>query len=415
MSISKRTFGAAALAAVAAVGYGDDAVIADGAGREVDGTSAIVQCALDLSDVWDKRSFNSEKILWSSLGWEDAAEAEGGKTVTLQLVSSSGDDPQTLASGLKGHRQTYVWTPDGVANIVYDLQHIVVGGSPLETLNAFFSFENASRVAPSVADVRAAIGSDDGTGWDFGIANDAENWWDLAGGPGEGIEAPEGASVFTFTVNGRGTFSFDYALVGGVWAVKVDGVEVRTMDAAADWTGAELPMDERFVTHVIEFATDLSGGGSAAIKNVCWVDVDDRFGGGQGGDAVVDLREGVLVVKRSDELMPFAWSSTNFTGNALVKNTGFISIDPQCVASVRVVQVTGAGEDVSQWTTEVAGTETTLVAERQGEGTVKWKHVKPAVWKAELVIAPPAGEPYRETRILDLRNYAGPGLVLFVM
>ena len=77
--------------------------------------------------------------------------------------------------------------------------------------------------------------------------------------------------------------------------------------------------------------------------------------------------------------------------------------------------MTGAGDDVSQWTMEIADTETTLVAEQQGEGTVKWKHVKPGVWKAELVIKPPAGEAYRETRILDLRNYSGPGLVLFVM
>ena len=174
-------------------------------------------------------------------------------------------------------------------------------------------------------------------------------------------------------------------------------------------------MDERFVTHVIEFVTELSGGNSAALKNVRWVDMDNRFGGGESGDCAVELREGVLVVRRANELMPFTWSSTNFTGNALVKNTGFISIDPQSVVSVRVVQVTGEGDDLSQWTTEVAGTEKTLVAEQQGEGTVKWKHVKPGVWKADLVIKTNGSETYRETRILDLRNYAGPGLVLFVM
>ena len=412
MNIIRRTIGAIALTAVAAVGYGDD-VVAD-AEEEIVGAGAIAWGELDLSEVWDKRNRNVEPILWSSLGWDDAAEAAGGKTVTLQLIPQSDGDPQTLASGLTGHRQTFGWKPSGVTKQVYNIRHIVVGGSPLETLDAYFSFEHYDHVLPSEQDVRAAIRSDDGTGWDFGIANDAENWWDLAGGPGEGIAAPEGASTLTFTVDGRGTFLFDYALEGGAWKVKVDGVEVRTLDAAADWTGAELPMDERLVTHVIEFETELSGGDSAALKNVRWVDADDCFGGGRAGAGAADLREGVLVVRRANELMPFAWSSTNFTGNALVKNTGFVTIDPASLASVRVVQVTGEGDDVSQWTTEVAGTATTLVAEKQGEGRVRWKGIQPGVWKAELAIETNGSETYRETRILDLRKYSAQGLVFFL-
>lgn len=416
MNTIKRTIGAVALAVVTALGYGDDTVGAYGTEREVVDTSPIVQCALDLSDVWDKRNINNEPILWSSLGWEDIAEEEGGKTVTLELVPFKEGDPQTLANGLKGHRQTHVWTPPtAVTKQVYNLKHIVVDGSSLETdLNAYFSFENYDHVAPDEADVRAAIRSDNGTGWAFGIANDAENWWNLAGGPGEGIVAPQGESVFAFTVDGRGTFFFDYELAGGTWTVKVDGVEVRTMEAAADWTGAKFSMDERFVAHVIELVTDLSGSDIAALRNVRWVDGDDRFGRGQGGIGAVDLREGALVARRRSDLMPFAWSSTNFTGNALLKDTGFISIDPQSVASVRVVQVTGEGDDISQWTAEVAGTEKTLVSERQGESTVKWKGAKPGVWKAELVIKTDGSETYRETRILDLRKYIGPGLIISV-
>ena len=407
MNIIRRTIGAIALTAVAAVGYGDD-VVAD-AEEEIVGAGAIAQGALDLSDVWNKRIANAESILWSSLGWEDVAEEESGKTVTLQLIPRQEGETQTLGSGLTGHRQTYVWTPGKVTKQVYNIRHVVVGGSPMETdLNAYFSFEITEQ------DVRAAIRFGDGTGWDFGIANDAENGWDLAGGTGEGIAAPEGASTLTFTVDGHGAFLFDYALEGGAWKVKVDGVEVRTLDAAADWTGAELPMDERLVTHVIEFETELSGGDSAALKNVRWVDADDCFGGGRAGAGAADLREGVLVVRRANELMPFAWSSTNFTGNALVKNTGFVTIDPASLASVRVVQVTGEGDDVSQWTTEVAGTATTLVAEKQGEGRVRWKGIQPGVWKAELAIETNGSETYRETRILDLRKYSAQGLVFFL-
>ena len=414
MNMLKRTVGAVVLVTVAAVGYGDDAVVGGDAGREVDGAGAIVQCALDLSAVWDKGDLGSESILWSSLGWEDVAEEESGKTVTLQLVPLSAGDPQTLASGLKGHRQTQVWTPSGVSKQTYAVRHVIVGGSPLEKdLNAYFSFENM-HLMPSDAQVRDAIRSDDGTGLDFGIANDVENWWTLAGGTGEGIVAPQGESAFTITVGGHGTFFFDYALEGGTWTVKVDGTVVRTMDAAAGWRGVELPMDKRLVTHVIEFVTELSGGDLAALKNARWVDADDRFGGGRSGECAADLREGALVVRRAKELMPFTWSSTNFTGNALVKDTGFISIDPQSVASVRVVRVTGEGDDISQWTTEVMGTEKVLVAERQGEGAVEWKHVKPGVWKAELVITTGGSETYRETRIFDLREYAGPGFAIFV-
>ena len=411
----KRTIAAVAVAAVAAVGYGDDAVVCDGAEMEVDGAGASAQGALDLSEAWDKRNVSDEPILWSSLGWEDEAEPEGGKTVTLRLIPLSTGEEQTLASGLTGHRQTSYWSPGEVSKQVYNIRHVVVGGSPLEELNAYFSFEHYDDVPPSEADVRAAIRSGDGTGWDFGIVNDPDNWWSLAGGPGEGIEAPPGESALTFTVDGHGTFAFDYALEGGQWTVRVDGVEVRTLDAAADWAGVELPMDERLVTHVIEFETELSDGDVAALKNVRWVDTDDCFGDGRAGDGAADLREGVLVVRRSNELMPFTWSSTNFTGNALLKDTGFISIDPQSVASVRVVQVTGEGDDVSQWTAEVAGTEMTLVAERQGEGAVKWRGAKAGVWKAEFTVGTDGGEACRETRILDLRNYIGPGVVLFVM
>ena len=413
MNVIKSTIGVVVLATVTAVGYGEGTAVVAGAGREVDGTGAIAQGEIDLSEVWDKRIVNDEPILWSSLGWEHVAEPESGKAVTLQLIPGIGSS-QTLASGLKGHRRTYLWTPGEVTEKVYNIRHSIAG-DPLETLNAYFSFENCDQGAPSAADVHAAIRSDGVVGLEYCIANDAANWWALIGEPGEGIAAPKGVSSFKITVEGSGCFRFDYTLAGGAWTVKVDGVVVRTMDVAADWTGVEVPVNGALVAHVIEFATELSEGDSAALKNVCWVDTDDRFGGGQCSAGATDLREGVLAVRRPNDLMPFTWSSTNFTGVIEIGLGETRRIDPQSVASVRVVQVTGAGDDVSQWATEVEGTETTLVPKQQGEGTVEWRRVKPAVWKAELVIAPPAGEPYRETRILDLRNYAGPGLVLFVM
>ena len=76
--------------------------------------------------------------------------------------------------------------------------------------------------------------------------------------------------------------------------------------------------------------------------------------------------------------------------------------------------MTGAGDDVSQWATEVADTAKTLVAEKQGEGAVKWKGVQQGVWKAEFIISADGSEAHRETRILDLRKYSGQGLVFFL-
>ena len=188
MNISKRTIGAVALAAAAVVGYGDDDIIVDGVEEEVEGTGAIVQCALDLSDVWDKRDVKDEPILWSSLGWEDAAEEESGKTVTLRLIPRSAGEALTLMEAQTGFRQTFTWTPGEVTKQVYNIRHVVGNGSPLEKdLNAYFSFEHYDHVAPSEADVRAAIRSDDGTGWNFGIVNDLKNWWNLAAARARGV------------------------------------------------------------------------------------------------------------------------------------------------------------------------------------------------------------------------------------
>ena len=376
----------------------------------------IVQKALDLSDVWDKRDLDCEPILWSSLGWADVAEEDGGKTVTLRLVQLSDGAEQILGSGLKGHRQVTNWTPREVKKQIYNIRHIVVGGSSLETdLNAYFTFDNYEHLAPKEADVRAAIRSVDGTGWNFGIANDAENWWTLAGSQGEGIKAPSGTSKFTFTVNGRGAFKFDYVLDGVTWTVKVDGRQVGQLDAASVPTSVELSLNGSGGVHTIEFITVLSDGASfASVRNVRWDDADYRVGLGKSGACPVDLREGMLVVQRAAELMPFTWSSTNFTGSALVKGVGYVQIDPASVASVRVVRVTGEGEDVACWTTEVADTEKLLVAEKPGESTVKWRGVRRGVWKAELAISTGGAVVHAETRVLDLRCYDGPGLMLIL-
>ena len=68
MYVIRRTIGAVALAAVAAVGYGDDAVVFNGAERTVDGTGAIAQGALDLGEVWTVASFVPIDVPYSAVG-----------------------------------------------------------------------------------------------------------------------------------------------------------------------------------------------------------------------------------------------------------------------------------------------------------------------------------------------------------
>ena len=405
MSIG-RGIGIVALALCAGFGRAED--------RVVEGTGAFVQVPLDLSEVWGVIPGNDMlPILWSSLGWGDVAEPESGKSVTLEIVrQTTGGEATILASGLKGFRQTYGWSLRGVTDQSFGFRHVVIGGSPLETpMNASFSIEKGLIL------LREALRPDDGSGWDYTFAIDEINGWEPIDGPGEGIKASAGTSSFAFVVGGRGTFLFDYALGGGSWTITVDGAPVQeTPGAASDWSPFQFAIDASGrSSHTIVFTATLSGDDDFAwIRNVRWRDADWRTGAGAGSGAAVDLREGVLVAYRADELMPFAWSSTNFTGNALVEGRGFVAIDPQSVASVRVVQVTGAGDDVSQWTTEVSDTEKTLVAEKQGEKTVKWKGVQPGVWKADLVITTGGDEAYRETRILDLRDYTPPGLLFFL-
>ena len=373
-----------------------------------------MQCSLDLSDIWDKRNLNPEPIRWSSLGWDDAAEAESGKAVTLKFKPLPAGEEQTLMEPQAGFNQTFVWMPGEVSKQVYNIKHVITGGSPLEAdLNAYFSFEHYDHIAPSEVDVRAAIVAGDGI--TYGFMNDPDNWWELIGGAGEGIEAPMGTSEFVFTVDGHGTFDFDYTLGGCTWTVWVDGVQVKTLGEAADWTTFALSI-EGMRAHTVVFSTDLSAGSDfAMLKNVRWVDEDWRSRVGQSDDVSVDLRTNeVLVVKRKKDLLPFAWSSTNFTGVIEIGPSETRLIDPASIARVRVVKVTGSGDDLSQWTTEDAKTEKVLISKKAGEGTVKWFGVKPGVWKAEFTILTGEDQVFIQRRILDLRNYVGPGFAVFV-
>lgn len=383
--------------------------------KVTDGTGDFVQGPLDLSDVWDKSDTKPEPIVWSSLGWDAEAEAESGKTVALQLEQVQSGEAVVLEDNLVGHCQTYTWTPQSISKQIYVLRHVVSKGSPMEMLTACFSFENYENLPPTELDVRLAIRPADRFGCAYGITNDEENWWGLIGGPDDGIAAPPGTSEFLFTLDGNGTLSFDYALGDGIWTVFVDDVQVRTLDPAADWEALALACDGG-ESHTVRFVTVLSDASAFAyLQNVRWTEEDWRSAAGASDETAVDLRTNAVRVIHRGDLLPFSYSPTNFTGDVWIKSTGFTKIADGSVASVRVVQVTGEGDDVSQWTTEVAPSEQILVSETDDEGRIVWKTgITPAVWKAEFTIKTSGSVVHTETSILDLRKYRGNGMLIFL-
>ena len=402
MSIVKTAIVAVPLVTAAAGGYGDDGVV---------GAGAAVQCALDLSEKFVVTSFSPMDVPYSAVGWGIEENGADGWSVTLELTPVGEVVSSVVASGLAG-RGTNSWDTGNLRNGDYVLRHSVRKNGveePIETLEAHLVFDrSAARPLETLAEVADAVFPDAGRPCAVTAMGGVN--WTAVGLAGDGIAGPaSGTATLTFEADGIGTFAFEYLCAAGeTLTVAVDDGEPQTLAAAEGWTEARFAFGDACAHAVVVSAA----GAGTAVRGVRWD--DGSASDGRVGVGAVDLREGVLVVRRERELMPFAWSSTNFTGNAFEKDAGFVSIDPQSVASVRVVQVTGAGDDVSQWATEVAGTSKTLVSERQGEDAVKWKGAKPGVWKAELVLEAGGSETYRETRILDLRKYTGQGLVILV-
>ena len=123
---------------------------------------------------------------------------------------------------------------------------------------------------------------------------------------------------------------------------------------------------------------------------------------GARSDVRVDLQEGeVRTPQKLAWVLPFVYSPTNFIGD--VAGTS---------SRVSIVKLTGEDPDVTTWTDEVAGTARVLKREDSGEGAVVW-HAKKGVWRADFVIS--GGEnPVTQSKIFDLRNASGTGLVFML-
>lgn len=349
-------------------------------------------CELDLSPCWEKAFAQDEDILWSSLGWGDVADAPNGKSVTLQLVPQSTGQVQPLTvEPLVGHRQIFVWSPGDVTKQLYTVRHVVNNGTVVETLNAYFSYRNGA--APSEAEMKYAVKLPDGQPQHYTIRSDLSAPWFLIGGAGDGIQVSDGEGNCLVTVSGFGKLTFDYALDGGACTVSIDGGEPVALAEAANWTDGEFAISG-LGQHTILFSVAAGEDGFARIKGVMWADFDRRTDGIGVRGVQMDLREGVRVIRSRDELLPFVYSSTNFTGLA--------EADGQSVARITVVGLEGEGDALEEWE-PVPGTEKVLKKDTVGEGRVVW-YGRKGVWKAAFEIRTEGDVVHTETAIFDMRQ-----------
>lgn len=210
----------------------------------------------------------------------------------------------------------------------------------------------------------------------------------------------------TFNFSGHGTLHYECALSGGVLEVSADGGAVAVFDEPMAWQSGSIAF-VGYGAHEVVFAyTADAAGSTAGLRNVRWVETDggDRARGASAAISV-DFQDGVRVPQRLADVLPFAYSYTNWIGDV----TG---VSASSVARVAIVQLDGTGPDVATWTTEEPGSYRVLKAE-SGEGEVAWSS-KPGVWKATFDILNNDAGIHSETAIFDLRQARARGFVFYV-
>jgi len=366
--------------------------------------------AIDLSSVWDKRDVDPVAVAYSSVGWDRVARAEDGSTVILSLEPVDGSEAvQTLQQGLSG-RSTWAWTPVGLATTVYRLSHFVVREgvtNETETLRALFDFSNNPYVRVDDATVIAAMSAE--TTVPFSIANDALHpWIPVSMSSSLGVKAQANASsTFDIVVSGSGVLTFDYALTGGAVTTSLDGAAAEALAAGEGSVSVSVSGRGR---HVYRFSTTLGAEDAFTVLNVRWVESDVAYAKTRSALVCYDLRTGVRMPKRYQEMLPFVYSPTNFTG--------CVGADGTSLARVSVVQVTGDEEaGIASWTNaenEVAGTLKVLKASEAVEGAVEWKGATRGIWKATFEIRTGDDTVYVENAFFDLRKYHPSGMLVII-
>ena len=365
---------------------------------------------IDLSDVWNKTDADPVAVAYSAVGWDRAERAADGSTVILLLEPANGSQsPTTLQSGLTG-RSAWSWALAGLETTVYRLSHFVVREgvtNEAETLQAFFDFTDNPYMRIDDAKVTAAMSAE--TTLPFSIVNDEQHpWIPVSMSAPMGIKAPANASSsFDIVVDGSGALTFDYVLTGGAVLTSLDGATAETLATGEDSVSVSIPGRGR---HVFRFLATLGAEDALTVLNVRWVETDVAYAKTRSALVCYDLRTGVRMPKRYQELLPFVYSPTNFTGCVGADETSF--------ARVSVVQVTGDEEaGIESWTNaenEVAGTLKVLKASASVEGAVEWTGATRAIWKATFEIRTGGDTVYTENAFFDLRKYHPIGTLVII-
>lgn len=345
-------------------------------------------------------------ITYSARGWRfDIPEDDPGRTVTITAragtlvggVFTPTDSEMTVAAARTGEG-TFDWTPSAVLNKVYQLAHVTRCGDAIEeSVYGYFDFTGCDFLVQLEA---AAVADDSHT---IGMALDGTHPWRPISSeiPRSGIRTDPGlttaeTSAMTFSVTGCGTLHFEYALDGGSLTVAVDGEPFETLASADDWQRRSVELG-RYGTHEIRFVYTAAGGGkTAALREVCWSpDEGAARACGEMDGVCLDLCEGVRTPKWLSEVLPFAYSSTNWIGDVR-----------GAAARVTVAELEGTGPDVTKWA--VKGS--CELYDGPGEGTVRWSP-QTGVWKATFEI--PGGS-HVEDAWFDLRDSCGDGILLML-
>ena len=362
-------------------------------------------------------------LMYSANSWERDAVADATRTATITAQAG------TLADG--------VFTPDGSAELtvlpatpgegtvdwalteiskkIYRLTHAVKKGGTDDAAglcHGYLDFTQCVVERASQAEVEAAVLG--AITQKIAVRQDAVWPWQpldssvvRSGIETDELLAAEETTATAFTFKGRGVLHYEYDLTGGMLEVVANDEVVATFTAeTAGWVPCQV-LFEGFGAHEVSFVyTAVGNYATAAIRNVRWEVDDVSMWTQKGGDETrVDLREGVRTPKYRDEVLPFAYSSTNWLGVA--------GATAESKAHVRVVQMTGSDPVVTNWTTEVAGTSRVL-QNAPGEDAVPWKAKVGSVWKATFDILNDETSIYSEEAWFDLRQTRVPGFLLMI-
>lgn len=372
----------------------DGAVDAALAGYETwTAVGASAEAPLDLSDTWPIVQPQAIPVVYSPDGWDTEPLAAG--TVSLELTSEDGLFSTVLLAGGTA-RGTYAWTLSGVERKTYRLEHLVTLSGAVDvwrTLTARFDLTQYAKAMPTTQSVLEGAFAD--CSQEFAFVNDETAPWELIGGVGEGIISPSGtAAQFVLTAECPMTLTFAWRQGDGQIKLLVDGVETVVTGEAGAWQTESLVVAGPGA-HTVVFVSSADKA-QTSLKGLSWKEasfVRDDF---LDGTARVDLREGVRVVRRGEDLLPFVYSPTNFTGVAEAANGES--------ARVSVVQLSGEGDDVSTWTETVPGT-LRVLKEASDEGAVVWKG-RTGVWKATFEVLGEEDALLRtEEAIFDMRRF----------